>query len=309
MKNLKEYLLELELVKDNCYLDAYVKLVQDNEDTQGIKYETQKHHIIPKYYFVSRNLIVDNSINNIVTLLYKDHILAHYYLALCSYDERYFYSNMTFLNHSLSRKNKEKILDIESLLPLLTELQEKYKIQMQKMRKERHEKFLEKKARELEIWLSEKHTCEHCHKIMTEKYGTGKYCCKKCACTHPHTEETKKLLSELSKKGVCGMKGKSWSEESRQAHVKAINEYHKNHKYRHMTKEGIDIHVPIEEVDKYINDGFIIGETSKKGKSPWNKGLTKEDPRVAKYAEARNITMMKKYGTLDGNIFRKKKED
>ena len=309
MENLKQYLLDLELVKDNYYLDCYIKLIQDNIGMHTIKYETQKHHIVPKYYFISKSLNIDNSSENIITLLYQDHILAHYYLALCSYNEKYFYSNMTFLNYSLSRKNKDNMIDIETFLPLLPDLQEKYKISMHEQREEKHRRFLEKKAKELEIWISEKHECACCHKIMTEKYGSGKYCCKKCACTHPHTEETKKLLSDFTRSGVCGMKGRNWSEKSRQAHLKAISEYHEKNKYRNMTKDGIDIRVSISEVNRYLDNGFIIGQSSKKGKPAWNKGLTKEmDSRVAKNTEARNITMLERYGTLDGNIFRKSKK-
>ena len=52
-------------------------------------------------------------------------------------------------------------------------------------------------------WLLEKHICKTCGKIMTEYYGKGIYCCKSCAITHHHSEETKKLISEMNKQWIC----------------------------------------------------------------------------------------------------------
>ena len=43
-------------------------------------------------------------------------------------------------------------------------------------------------------------------------------------------------------------------------------------------------------------------------KPAWNKGLTKEDPRVAKNIEARNATMIDKYGSLSYNNSEKRKQ-
>lgn len=38
-----------------------------------------------------------------------------------------------------------------------------------------------KKEQQLQQWISEKHKCEKCGKIMTEKYASGRFCCKECA--------------------------------------------------------------------------------------------------------------------------------
>lgn len=52
----------------------------------------------------------------------------------------------------------------------------------------------------LQLWLSEKHTCENCGKIMTEKYGSGRFCCSFCAHVRQQSEETKeKISSTLAK--------------------------------------------------------------------------------------------------------------
>lgn len=39
----------------------------------------------------------------------------------------------------------------------------------------------ERKKQELDEWISEEHTCEKCGKIMTEKFGSGRFCSRACA--------------------------------------------------------------------------------------------------------------------------------
>lgn len=84
MKEIKQKLLKTNIVKDNEYLSKYCELIYSNKDTTHKIHKTQKHHIIPRYYFKDVDLSLDKDKDNIVNLLYKDHILAHYYLALCS---------------------------------------------------------------------------------------------------------------------------------------------------------------------------------------------------------------------------------
>ena len=47
--------------------------------------------------------------------------------------------------------------------------------------KKRKEEIKKRKEKELEQWISEQHTCERCGKVMTEKFGSGRFCCKSCA--------------------------------------------------------------------------------------------------------------------------------
>lgn len=49
-----------------------------------------------------------------------------------------------------------------------------------------HQKKLDREAR----WISEKHTCEKCGKIMTEKFGSGRFCSRACANSRNHSLET-----------------------------------------------------------------------------------------------------------------------
>ena len=54
-----------------------------------------------------------------------------------------------------------------------------------------------KKEQELNQWISEQHTCEKCGKVMIEKFGSGRFCCKSCANSHQKTEESKKNISQI----------------------------------------------------------------------------------------------------------------
>lgn len=72
-------------------------------------------------------------------------------------------------------------------------------------------------------------------------------------------DEVKRKLSECCKSGKCGNKGKHLSSE----HKRKISDSNKG---RSLTPEHI----------QHLKD-------SHKGQRAWNKGLTKDDPRVAKY--------------------------
>ncbi len=92
---LKNKLLETGIFIDNEWLDKYVELVVSNQGTSYTRFKTQNHHIIPVCYYRNRSIEVDNSINNLVTLLLKDHLLAHCYLVLSS-DNKQFKANMFY---------------------------------------------------------------------------------------------------------------------------------------------------------------------------------------------------------------------
>ncbi len=84
---IKQILLNTNCFEDNEWLDKYCELIEINKDTQAEKGKTNKHHIIPKCYYKNNNLAIDNSQENLVNLFYKDHILVHYYLCLCTKDK------------------------------------------------------------------------------------------------------------------------------------------------------------------------------------------------------------------------------
>ena len=72
-----------------------------------------------------------------------------------------------------------------------------------------HEKAEAEKQRKLEAWIAEQHMCERCGKVMTIKFGSGRFCSRSCANAREHSEETKAKISlslikpeEIKKKRV-----------------------------------------------------------------------------------------------------------
>ena len=67
----------------------------------------------------------------------------------------------------------------------------------------------DKKQAALLTWIDEQHTCERCGKVMTEKFGSGRFCSRFCANSRDHSDETKDKIrqslvkpEELKKKRV-----------------------------------------------------------------------------------------------------------
>lgn len=302
-------LMHLDAFVINEFFNLYCELIESNISTQSQRGVAQRHHIVPKYYFKRANLPVDNSSENIVNLEYKDHILAHYYLSLCSKYSEELYANLIFLNFALrgTNKNFKKILSNDLLL--LENLQKEYNRIWKLKCQEKHELYLQQQQEKLKEWVSEQHHCKRCGKVMTEKYGSGTYCCKTCAATHSHTEETKELLRRLNYANVCGRRGIKSSEKTKKLQSESMKKHYADVDYIYMTKDSKDIRIDPKEVDYYLSLGYTRGQSVLKGRTPWNKGLTKDDPRVMDNAEKRNETMLKRYGTLNGNIFKNKETE
>ena len=55
-------------------------------------------------------------------------------------------------------------------------------------------KNLNNKNLKLQQWISEKHVCECCGKVMTEYYGSGRFCSRQCANSRSHSQETKEKI-------------------------------------------------------------------------------------------------------------------
>ena len=56
-----------------------------------------------------------------------------------------------------------------------------------------------KKQNALNSWISEQHKCEKCGKIMTEKFGSGRFCSRACANSRILSEESKQKISNKLK--------------------------------------------------------------------------------------------------------------
>lgn len=96
--DIKNKLLDTGCFIENQYLDLYCELITQNLNRKCEKYRTQKHHILPKNYFRWSKQPIDNSKDNLVNLLYTEHLLAHKYLAACTNQPDIIYANYDTFN-------------------------------------------------------------------------------------------------------------------------------------------------------------------------------------------------------------------
>lgn len=123
MSKLKQLLLSTGEFVDNEYLTLYVELIENNFYTKKESKKTQQHHIIPKCYFTIRNMPVDNSPQNKVNLLYKDHVLAHCYIALSSIEDQFKYFNFSAVRRLIGHRDFK---DLKEIMESLEEFQMAY---------------------------------------------------------------------------------------------------------------------------------------------------------------------------------------
>lgn len=76
----------------------------------------------------------------------------------------------------------------------------------------------------LKIWITEGHTCENCGRVMTEYYGSGKFCCESCSRSYSsncRSDELKEyhasFLNHEGNLGYCSL-----SHEQRSAIMKEV---------------------------------------------------------------------------------------
>lgn len=114
----------------NEYFDQYLQLISENLNTPMIKGKTERHHVIPLIIYqlnsgvnCSRKeaeiMSVQQDANFTVNMMYKDHVLAHYYLALCCADR---YKSSLLKAFSLMTFNKYRFLDEVDKKQFLEEL-------------------------------------------------------------------------------------------------------------------------------------------------------------------------------------------
>lgn len=79
-------LSQLKYFVPNDYLEKYSRLVELHTRTGVRGKQTHKHHIVPRCWFKLTDNEVDNTLSNLVNLPCREHLLAHYYLCLCTQD-------------------------------------------------------------------------------------------------------------------------------------------------------------------------------------------------------------------------------
>lgn len=138
----REYFLNLienNFIIENEYFYKYIELINNNLYNLKIKSRTQRHHIIPRSYYKLNNIEINNSSSNLVNLLHKDHIMAHYYLALCT-TGNFKYSNENCLYRILGNSEYLKSPSYDKEKELILKL-EKWQYLQEDLYKERSKKY------------------------------------------------------------------------------------------------------------------------------------------------------------------------
>lgn len=274
---LKIKLLQLNIVEDNQYLDKYCQLVANNRKTNYEKGKTHKHHIIPKSYYKINNIPVDNSNSNLVNLLFKDHILAHYYLALCSLNLDFKYANELAFRY-LTNNNKYPIADNEreilSSLPCYQELYE----EGCKIRgiKNTGKKRTQETKQKMSAWQKGKPKSDKAKKNMSEaqkgRYRSPEEILHWKESMEKKSDEEKR---EISKKISRKLKGRIASDEEKihkslSMKGKLKSEEHKNHlsesARNRIGENGNNSklkEIQVIEILKMLKDGITMKEIAK----------------------------------------------
>ena len=75
------------------------------------------------------------------------------------------------------------------------ELNKKLTIEHAKKANKQHKaNVLVEKASKEASWIAEQHTCERCGKVMTEKFGSGRFCSRACANSRERSDEIKSKI-------------------------------------------------------------------------------------------------------------------
>ena len=144
----KEQLLHTGYVEDNEYLDLYVDLINNNLSTKCEKFKTQQHHSIPCACYPSRSEANKDKENVIVNLMFKDHVLAHYYLCLCAKATQFKYKMIAAIEFTLGKSRNLTNQDIVLALKDWLMNDEAFQATYEEYAKVRYERLSTPEARE-----------------------------------------------------------------------------------------------------------------------------------------------------------------
>ena len=191
-------------------------------------------------------------------LLYKDHILAHYYLALAAKQSEFKYKMIAAINFILGKASQMK-LDVETLKTFTLELD---------------------KYQELyEIWRQEQSKLTHIQMLG-----------------HETSEETRQKISKANSKRIYVNKDgvvRALHEDDVELFLstgwKLGNPNNQNRKqttgYTIVNKDDVEKYVPKEELEKFLVDGWNHGRSKKhieattNGTQKYYDSLTAEEKR------------------------------
>ena len=304
MLDVKLELIKTGVYEDNSFLSKYVDLIKHNNEVESSasEYAFHKHHIIPNH--ILKNYLGElEEKDYIIPLKISDHVLAHYYLYMCSLTTSEKYANLNSLNILLNSHMKmldlnnltyEEILYIADARNCLKENLSVINGSKNKGKRYIHKDDISKKVyeEELEQYLSEgwivgglPFTEEHKAKLRKKKpmsdegkaklkgRGKGLIRIRKNGVVkiidpkelplylqdgwekggRKHSDEEKSNLSNI-------FKGRIISEEQK----KQISGTLKG--YRNMTKDGVEAHVYPEDIQRFLEDGWVFGRAKKLNK-------------------------------------------
>jgi hypothetical protein len=239
----KEQLLKTGYIEDNQYLDLYTKLINDNLQTACEKFKTQQHHSIPCACYASRAEANKDPLNLKVNLLFKDHIIAHYYLCLCAKTSQFRYKMIAAIEFTLGKSmnitNQEIVAALQEWLRADQEFQAAY----EEYTKIRAERLSSPEAREKARQKLIGHATSEITRQKISKANRGRHL----------SEETRAKLSVSHKGRAAWNKGKPANTLGR----KVI--YH---------PETLTVkYVLPEQLDVCLADGWLIGNPKVRGRS------------------------------------------
>ena len=240
---LKDQLLQTGCVIDNTYLKLYEELINANLQTKYEKFKTQQHHSIPCACYASRSEANKDSQNLRVHLLFKDHILAHYYLCLCAKDSQFRYKMIAAIEFTLGKSKNITNQDIVTAMKdwLL-----------------KNEIFQDAYEEYAQIRFNRLHTPEAREKARQALVG------------HPTSEETRRKIAEANRgrpkapeelaKLSASLKGREAWNKGKPANNKGrIGIYNPN-----TLKE---LYVQPDQLESYLNQGWILGHLHGRGRT------------------------------------------
>lgn len=131
MLNIYETLKTYKYYIDNEYLIKYAQLIERNRRTPVRGKQTHKHHIVPKSWFKLTEAVINNDLNNLVNLPIREHILAHYYLCLCTEDPFRFANQLALVCLQTQKRINSVDLNLLHNLPMYNYIYEDYVLKLQ----------------------------------------------------------------------------------------------------------------------------------------------------------------------------------
>lgn len=264
---LRELLLSFGIFEDNSFLNKYIDLIVSNQHRKPEKFKTQNHHIVPLHVYKYLGIAEDDSPSNLVTLLYTDHVKAHFYLYNCASAiniKRANFASLKFIVHNQHVPESEA--DLLLAIPGYQQMYDEYCVLNSELQKgvqagekngfygKKHTEATRKKMSEHHARLSgPNHPCYGKHiseeaKAKISKRNTGRI---------KTPEEKQRRVDTMNSHGGFGW----WITDEYRAKLsmslKGRNTHSKGRK--HINNGVQSKMVTTDELENYLNQGWSLG--------------------------------------------------